>query len=667
MRLGLGLLLAGGAGSMADREELSVRNEWCGNALLVLSETGTTASAQAQTGEFTLKIVDEETRRPLPCRVSVRTEKGVAKRAEEMPFWYDHFVMPGEVRLSWGLGTYPMRIERGLEYLPRMGHFQLNKFADDSKTETLRRFIDLSKKGWWSGDLMVVRELEEIELLMLADDLHFVPLAESAEKRIFSANQKKEAERRAEARKRAGRNDPVSASQSKKDAPNAAGKARSGKSGNAKSDEVWFDSDRLFTTQNYVLRHPSCCVGILNLPTKIQFKKLNLEARRSPIPLLYAIHQKYPDAWFDVQDADCWDLPLLVALGAVDSFQVLGPHILRDQLLPENVCWRRLPTLKTLTKINVQKTLKEEKPSKRPDPEANESLSGAGSDEKSGSESDPEILAEIRQDLFVRPSQCEFIPDAMAMNYRDARGRQQWTEEVYFHLLNTGHRLPPTAGSGSGMSPNAVGSNRTYVFVDPEEYSEKADRSGYQFEGANAGFNRKMWWNALREGHAVITNGPLLQPWVEGCVPGEVFTFPEGDEPEKLNPSMTLTMQQKAQYVEILMNGRVIQSIPFRNYAETGRLPLLEVKESGWFLIRVVADEPQTYCCVMSAPYYVEMGQKTAIQEKSAQFFVNWEKKRIRMLEKRGIFEDSEGQKLRELHDYALTYWERLLKMSQNP
>jgi len=623
----------------------------------------------AQKGVFTLKIVDEETKRPIPCRVSIRNEKGVTRKAGELPFWFDHFVMPGSVFLEWPLGTYPMEIERGLEYLPRKGHFVLNRFADDTKTESLRRFINLSEKGWWSGDLMVTRELEDIELLMLADDLHFVPLAESKGKR-FSEIQKRTEEKRREAeRTRSGRTEreeprefeeagdteAATRGEFSEKGEKESGSNSSSKANRNKTDEIWFDSDRLFTIRNYVLRHPACCAGILNLPQSLPFSKLKLEERKSAVPMLYAIHQKYPQVWIDVQDADCWDLPLMISLGIVDSFQLLGPHILKDQLLPENTNWKRIPTVKSMAKINVKSILEKEKT------ESSVSNSSESIDYAENSEEDD--LEDLRQDIFLRPSQCGFIEDAAPMNYRDERGRQQWTEEVYFHLLNTGHRIPPSAGSGSGMSPNHAGSNRVYVYVDPEEYAEKAERSGFQYEGANAGFNQKMWWESFRAGQCVVTNGPLLQPWVEGCVPGEVFSFPEGEgDTEKLNPAMTLTMRQKAQYIEIIRNGRVVMSVPFRNYAESGRLPLLEIPEGGWFLIRVVADNPQTYCCAMSAPYYVEFGGKKWISKKSAQFFVNWEKKRIEILEKRGAFENSDGKKLRQLHEYALTYWESVLK-----
>ena len=625
-------------------------------------------SASAQKAEFTLEIVDDETRRPIPCRVSIRNEKGIPRKADEVPFWYDHFVIPGKIWLEWPLGTYPMTIERGFEYLPRTGHFVLNRYGKDAKTETLKRFTDLSNKGWWSGDLMVMRELADIELLMMADDLHFVPLAESAEKRIFAKEKKAQSLRRAEDRERSGRKDldsPSTSERTKRDPAQQTERAEK----SAKTDEVWFDSDRLFTTQNYILRHPACGAGILNLPVPLPFERLKLESRRSAVPMLYAIHQKYPDAWIDVQNAESWDLPLMISLGIADSFQILGPHILRDQLLPENVLWKRLPAVRPIGGIQAERYVEKKETRRETEaaPDADlDTVPDADPEEEVRSEEEA-ALAELREDLFLRPSQCGFIPDAAPMNYRGERGRQQWTEEVYFHLLNTGHRIPPSAGSGSGMSPNALGSNRMYVFVDPDEYAARADRTGFQYEGANAGFDRKMWWDALKAGRCVVTNGPLLQPWVDGCVPGEVFAFPGGEgELDRLNPSMTLTLQQKAQYIEVVMNGRTILSVPFRNYAETGRLPMLEIKESGWFLIRVRVDDPDTYGCVMSAPYYVEVAGRQKILRKSARFFLNWQKKRMEILEKRGAFADKEGQKLQKLHEFALAYWELILKKAED-
>src|SRR5262245_38176778 len=42
------------------------------------------------------------------------------------------------------------------------------------------------------------------------------------------------------------------------------------------------------------------------------------------------------------------------------------------------------------------------------------------------------------------------------------RGNGYWSQEIYDHLLNCGLRVPPSAGSASGVLPNPVGYNRVY-------------------------------------------------------------------------------------------------------------------------------------------------------------------------------------------------------------
>ena len=48
---------------------------------------------------------------------------------------------------------------------------------------------------------------------------------------------------------------------------------------------------------------------------------------------------------------------------------------------------------------------------------------------------------------------------------RPRSGNGYWSQEIYYHLLNCGLRLPPSAGSASGVLPNPVGYNRVYVHV----------------------------------------------------------------------------------------------------------------------------------------------------------------------------------------------------------
>jgi hypothetical protein len=95
--------------------------------------------------------------------------------------------------------------------------------------------------------------------------------------------------------------------------------------------------------------------------------------------------------------------------------------------------------------------------------------------------------------------------------YPSEEGVGRWAQDIYYHLLNCGLRIPPSAGSGSGDGPNPLGYNRVYVFCGQE-------------------FSYDSWWRNLREGKVFVTNGPLLRPRVNGQLPGHVFHAQAGQE-----------------------------------------------------------------------------------------------------------------------------------------
>ena len=93
-------------------------------------------------------------------------------------------------------------------------------------------------------------------------------------------------------------------------------------------------------------------------------------------------------------------------------------------------------------------------------------------------------------------------------------GNGYWSQEIYYHLLDSGLRLPPSAGSASGVLPNPVGYNRVYVQL-PEA---AADTDSSQF-------TRDAWFAGLARGNCFVTNGPLLRVRAGGKRPGEVIAL----------------------------------------------------------------------------------------------------------------------------------------------
>ncbi len=222
--------------------------------------------------------------------------------------------------------------------------------------------------------------------------------------------------------------------------------------------------------------------------------------------------------------------------------------------------------------------------------------------------------------------------------YAGPFGYARWSQDVYFKLLNCGLRLPPTAGSGSGVSPNPAGYNRVYVHLD-------------------ASFDFGQWWKNLKAGQAIITNGPLLRATVENELPGHTFRGTEGQELE-LRIGMTLTTREPISYLEIVQDGLVRESIRFEDYVKAGRLPPLHFKQSGWFLLRVVGEAPETYRFAMTAPFFVEFGGKPRISRKSAQFFLDWVYERARQIQ---IADAQQRREVLEYHRKARNFWKGIL------
>jgi hypothetical protein len=186
-----------------------------------------------------------------------------------------------------------------------------------------------------------------------------------------------------------------------------------------------------------------------------------------------------------------------------------------------------------------------------------------------------------------------------------SRGNGRWSETVYYHVLNCGLRMPPVAGSGSGANDSPVGTNRVYVNCGNE-------------------FSDKAWWDGLAAGRVFVTNGPLLRPSVQGEAPGYVFHMPSG-QPLTLEIGLNLATRVPVEYLQIIKDGMVEAEVRLAEWKnKKGKLPPIEFEGSGWFMVRAVTSNPNTYQFASTGPYYVEQDGKPRVSKKSVQFFLDW-------------------------------------------
>jgi len=215
------------------------------------------------------------------------------------------------------------------------------------------------------------------------------------------------------------------------------------------------------------------------------------------------------------------------------------------------------------------------------------------------------------------------------------RGNGYWVQEIWYHVLNSGLRIAPSAGSASGVLANPVGYNRAYVHLDGELTYEK-------------------WMEGLRAGRSFITNGPLLRVKANGQLPGHVFA---AEKELSIELDAKLEGRDPVESFEIVRDGRIERTVPVKD-----ALGRLEFKQSGWFLVRCIAPNEKTFRFASSAPFYVEIGaSKRRISRSSAKFFVDWIDERMARVPQK-LSDPKQLDEVLEPHRKAREFWSDLVQ-----
>lgn len=135
------------------------------------------------------EVLDADTSKPVPSRVYVQREDGewffpvsAAATGSAVPYRKQRPDNPRSAEMHTTLsahpfvvdlppGKYTFTVERGKEYHPESRTVTVGKEPLEL-TFKLRRWIDLAKLGWYSGETHVHRSLDELPNVMLAEDLN---------------------------------------------------------------------------------------------------------------------------------------------------------------------------------------------------------------------------------------------------------------------------------------------------------------------------------------------------------------------------------------------------------------------------------------------------------------------------------------------------------------
>ena len=439
-----------------------------------------------------LVIHDTATGKPVPCRVHLQDASGDPVLPKKLLTWRDHFVCPGTTDLDLAPGDYTYEIERGPEYAAASGKLTV---ADGEKTELtipISRMINMAAAGWWSGELHVHRPVEDVPLLMQAEDLHVAPVITWWNNRNLWK----------------GRSLP-------------------------KNPLVRFDGNRFYHVMAGEDERNGGALMYYNLRQPLEIVGATREYP-SPVSFLTQARQ-HSGVWVDVEKPFWWDVPTWLATGMVDSIGLANNHMCRSQMY-EDEAWGK-------------------------------------------------------------PRDANRLPAP--------RGNGMWTQEIYYKILNSGLRIPPSAGSASGVLPNPVGYNRVYVHLGEQ----------LTYDG---------WWEGLRAGRSFVTNGPLLRVEADGHPPGHIFSAAAG---KRVAIPLTADIKGRDEIaaVEVIRNGLVVDSVAVQGTAFSSNLAEITFAQSGWFLVRVRCKNPRTFRFASTAPFYVEIGpEKRRISRAASRFFLDW-------------------------------------------
>jgi len=146
--------------------------------LAILGTMSCDGLAAAYDGILDITVKDEHSGQLIPARMELRNQRGrpVRVQAPGAVALDGYLVFDGEITLKLRRGNYEFFLEAGPEYETRVGHFTIDRRADDATEVVLKRHVNMREEGWWAGDLDVIRGGPQMPLLMRAASIDLASL-----------------------------------------------------------------------------------------------------------------------------------------------------------------------------------------------------------------------------------------------------------------------------------------------------------------------------------------------------------------------------------------------------------------------------------------------------------------------------------------------------------
>jgi hypothetical protein len=148
----------------------------------------------------------------------------------------------------------------------------------------------------------------------------------------------------------------------------------------------------------------------------------------------------------------------------------------------------------------------------------------------------------------------------------------------------------------------------------------------------------EAWFEGLRNGHAFVTTGPLVELTVNGRIPGEDVAIAGASGTVDVEAHVrSITPLEK---VVLVFNGQVVEEFPVKG--ERTRFDLSKsypVHESGWFHLRAEGSREErypldaSYAQAFTNPVWVQVEGKPVRNRAAAEYSIQWIDKLRKMAE----------------------------------
>jgi hypothetical protein len=218
----------------------------------------------------------------------------------------------------------------------------------------------------------------------------------------------------------------------------------------------------------------------------------------------------------------------------------------------------------------------------------------------------------------------EEVPDWIAgvlnaHNIFDGGSRGSY-EDTFYRFMDIGLRVPFSTGTDWFI----YDFSRVYVEVDEPLTVER-------------------WLDGLEKGRTFITNGPLLKFSLGEYSPGDVVRLAQ---PRELNISSLAVGRCDFQKIEVIYNGRVVQSAPSRSvgghFEARITAPLL-ISEPGWFALRISSEQKNELGAPLfghTGAVYMEIAGKTVFKPEAAKKLITNMNEAMRTIREKASFAD---------------------------